>query len=149
MSYNRNAAHEYSKLNVQTSVESASPHRLIEMLLQGALEKIGCATRAMKAGDIATKGANISWAISIIDGLRASLDVTRGGEIAGNLDNLYEYAVRSLAQANLENDADKLAHVASLLREIESAWSAISDQAGGADRVIENRALSTNAVAVG
>ncbi len=119
------AVKQYNKVGVSSSVESASPHRLIQMLMAGALEKIHTAKGHMVRGEVAPKGGNISWAISIIDGLRASLDLNSGGEIAQNLDDLYDYMTRRLARANIENDADILDEVASLLHSIKSSWDEV------------------------
>lgn len=88
----------------------------------------------MERKEIAKKGSHISWAISIIDGLRASLDKTNGGDIADNLDDLYDYMTRRLIRANLENNPDLLDEVISLLRSIKGAWenvpSALNQAAG-------------------
>ncbi|MCK5386289.1 MAG: flagellar export chaperone FliS, partial [Gammaproteobacteria bacterium] len=85
------AVQQYNRVGVSSSVEAASPHRLIEMLMNGALEKIAFAKGYMERGNISEKGGHISWAISIVEGLRASLDLEKGGEIAQNLDDLYDY----------------------------------------------------------
>ncbi len=119
------AVQQYNKIGVSSGVESASPHRLIQMLMLGALGKINTAKGHMERGEISSKGGNISWAISIIDGLRASLDLDTGGEIAQNLDDLYDYMTRRLARANVENDADILDEVASLLRSIKLSWDEV------------------------
>lgn len=124
-----NAVQQYNKVGVVSSVESASPHRLIQMLMAGALEKIAIAKGFMERKDIAQKGSHISWAISIIEGLRASLNLDQGGEIAQNLDDLYDYMTRRLARANVENNTDLLDEVASLLRTIKGAWDEIPDEA--------------------
>lgn len=113
---------QYNRVGVSSSVEAANPHRLIQMLMDGALEKISFAKGYMERGNIAEKGGHISWAISIIDGLRASLDLKTGGEIAQNLDDLYDYMTRRLARANVENNTDILDEVASLMRSVKSAW---------------------------
>jgi len=97
------------------------------MLMAGALEKIAIAKGHMERQEIAQKGGHISWAISIIDGLRASLNLEAGGEIAQNLDDLYDYMTRRLARANVENNMDLLDEVASLLRTIKGAWDEIPD----------------------
>lgn len=120
-------ASQYKQVGAHTSVDSATPHRLIQMLLEGALEKINLAKGYMQRGDIALKGTHISWAISIIDGLRMSLDQEAGGEIAANLDALYDYMGRRLVEANLKNDPAILAEVSGLLLEIKSAWDAIPE----------------------
>ncbi len=116
---------QYNKVGVSSGVESASPHRLIQMLMLGALEKIHTAKGHMARGEVSAKGGNISWAISIIDGLRASLDLNAGGEIAQNLDDLYDYMTRRLARANVEDDADILDEVASLLHSIKASWDEV------------------------
>ncbi len=119
------ALQQYKKVGTQTGVESASPHRLIQMLMEGALEKINLAKGYMQHGDVALKGSHISWAISIIDGLRMSLDIEAGGEIAENLDALYDYMVRRLVEANLDNDVEILNEVSGLILEIKTAWDAV------------------------
>ncbi|GAB6043627.1 flagellar export chaperone FliS [Endothiovibrio diazotrophicus] len=124
----RGALKQYGQVATQAGVAVADPHRLIQMLMEGALEKIATAKGMMARGDIAKKGQQITWAISIIDGLRVSLDKKAGGDIARNLDDLYDYMERRLFQANLENDALILDEVSSLLRDIKSAWDAIPEE---------------------
>ena len=116
------AVEQYNRVGVSSGVESADPHQLIQMLMNGALEKIAIAKGHMERNDISQKGGNISWAISIIDGLRASLNVDDGGEIAQNLDDLYDYMTRRLARANIENNPDLLDEVSSLVRSVKGAW---------------------------
>lgn len=120
-----NAIDEYTRLALHTDIETASPHRLILLLLDGALDKLRAARTAMARGNIAAKGSNITWAMSIIDGLRASLNHERGGKIAANLDALYDYMTRTLVSANLHNDDIKLAEVEKLLSEIRAGWKGI------------------------
>ena len=129
MNYSQNSkgASQYKQVGAQSGVESATPHRLIQMLLEGALEKINLAKGYMQRGDTAMKGTHISWAISIIDGLRMSLDKDAGGEIAANLDSLYDYMGRRLVEANLRNDIKMLDEVSGLLIEIKSAWDVIPE----------------------
>ena len=128
------AVNQYNQVGVSSGIEQASPHRLIQMLMDGALEKVAKAKGYMERKDTANKGSHISWAITIIDGLRASLDKSSGGEIADNLDDLYDYMIRRLLRANVENNPDLLDEVGSLLRSIKDAWdslpSAISANAG-------------------
>lgn len=122
------AVKQYKQVGAHSGVEAASPHRLIQMLLEGALEKINLAKGYMERNDVALKGSHISWAISIIDGLRMSLDKEAGGEIAENLDALYDYMGRRLAEANLDNNVAMLDEVADLILEIKSAWDAIPEE---------------------
>ena len=123
---NISALKAYGKVNIQAGVESASPHRLIQMLIDGALSKIVQAKGHMKTKSIKQKGEDISLAISIIGGLRDSLDLDKGGEITSNLDDLYEYMSRKLIESNLKNDISLLDEVHGLLMEIKVAWDGIA-----------------------
>jgi flagellar protein FliS len=113
-------------VGLETGIASASPHKLIVMLYDGALVALLSARTNIAAGNIAAKGSAISKAISIIDnGLRASLDKNAGGEIAANLDALYDYMSRRLLHANLKNDVTIIDEVHGLLADLREAWVAI------------------------
>lgn len=117
----------YNQVDRFSGVNEANPHRLVQMLMDGALGKIAMAKGLMVRNQVGKKGEVIGQAISIIGGLRSSLDMKSGGEIAANLDNLYEYMERQLIQANIKNDTELLDEVVDLLREIKSAWDSIPD----------------------
>lgn len=120
------AMQSYAAVGAETSVTDADPHRLIRLLLDGALTRVAAAKGHMQRGEVADKGECIGKAIGIIDGLRASLNHEQGGEIASNLDALYDYAELRLLEANIHNDPARLDEVAKLLGEIKSAWEAIA-----------------------
>lgn len=122
----RNNANTYATVGMETGVAAANPHKLIVMLFDGAKTAVLNAQQHMKSGETAAKGQAISQAISIIDsGLRASLDKAAGGEIAMNLDALYEYMSNRLLMANLNNEPAILEEVGSLLSQLREAWEAI------------------------
>lgn len=121
------AVQHYSSVKVHSSVETASPHRLIQMLFEGALERIAQAKGAMAQNQIARKGELISKAAAIVGGLQGSLNDKEGGALAANLDGLYDYVIRRLTQANYENNPDYLEECGRLLGEIKTAWDAISN----------------------
>ncbi len=123
--HNSAAMNQYKQVGTQAAVETADPHTLIQMLINGAIERINSAKLCMSQQRVADKGENISKAISIIDGLKTSLDMEAGGEIADNLAALYDYMQRQLLQANLSNETALLDEVLSLLNEIRSGWMAI------------------------
>ena len=119
----------YKKVSNQTAAEYASPHRLIQMLLEGALEKMSIAKGLMIRNDIQGKGENISWAIRIIGGLQASLDAEKGGEVAETLGSLYTFVVEHLSMANAENDPAKIDECIEVIRNIKEGWDGISEEA--------------------
>ena len=122
----KTAANAYQSVQVDAAVLGASPHELITKLLARAIESLVEAKENMLEGDITAKGMNIKIATSIIaDGLRSCLNMEAGGEIAANLDSLYDYMLRQLIKAHAENNPVILDEVASLLREIKAGWDGI------------------------
>jgi len=116
----------YQSVGLQTSIEGSSPHQLVVLLLAGARQAILLAKGGIEQNDIPAKGSAITRAIDIIlNGLRVSLDLEKGGEIAANLSALYDYMARRLLRANLHNDVAALDEVLRLLTEIQEAWEAI------------------------
>jgi len=119
---------QYSQVNSYTGVTGADPHQLVQMLLEGALSKIAIVKGLMVRDEVKRKGEVIGQAISIVGGLRSSLDISAGGKLAENLDDIYEYIERRLVQANLSNDVAILDETISLLKEIKFAWEAIASE---------------------
>jgi len=140
---NDHGAKQYNQMGLQGAVEIASPHRLIQMLMEGALNKIAVAKGHMLRGESVEKGSHISWAISIIGGLQAGLDKQVGGEIADNLDALYDYMQRRLLEANLSNQPEILDEVSKLLGEIKGAWDAIPEDVRQAHRELMREKQAT------
>jgi flagellar protein FliS len=96
--------------------------------MQGSRDRIAQAKSHLRRGEISAKGEQISRAIALIDGLRASLDEGEGGQIAQNLENLYVYMIRRLLTANLNDDEAALDEVANLMTELQDAWKGVLDQ---------------------
>ena len=141
-------ANAYASVGLETGVSSASPHKLIVMLFDGALTTLSIALTEMHARNIAAKGRAISKAIRIIEeGLRASLDKSAGGELAGNLDSLYEFISGRLVQANLENKPEYIAEAQRLLGELRGAWLAIDPDAAARQAQIAAGAALNNGTA--
>jgi len=115
----------YQQVSAHGGVAASDPHQLILLLMNGALDAIAVAKGHMRRGEVSEKGMNISRAISIIHGMRRSLDHTVGGELVTNLDELYRYMGQRLLQANIRDNAAWLDEVSGLLREIKDAWEQI------------------------
>jgi|SRR5690606_29215390 flagellar protein FliS len=121
------ALKQYRRLGIESEVSNASPHRLIQLLIEGAISRLAAALGAIERNELALKGESISKAIDILGGLRASLDMSEG-ELSQRLDQLYEYMNFSLLEASAANDADKVGEVIQLLKTIKSAWDEIGKQ---------------------
>jgi flagellar protein FliS len=117
----------YTQVSTDIAVETADPHRLIQMLFDGARVSISMARIHMMQNEIAEKGTAISRAIDIINnGLLVSLDIENGGELAERLAALYEYISQRLLWANLKNNVAALDEANQLLGELQSAWAIIA-----------------------
>lgn len=116
---------QYQQTSV-SAVFTASPHKLIEMCLAGALERVAIAKGAISRGDLAEKARRISATVAIVEHLRLSLDRAAGGELASNLDRLYDYIIRRLTQANVGNDTEALDEVRELLGQVKEGWDSLA-----------------------
>ena len=116
----------YQAVSVHGGVAASDPHRLVLMLMDGAIERIVAARGVIENGMPEARSRLLHRAVAIIDELRASLNTADGGEIAANMAELYEYSSRQLLRANLEGRVGPLDEVAKLLREIRGAWIQIA-----------------------
>jgi len=119
---------QYKKNAVHGSTIDASPHRLIQLLMEGVLQRVAQAKGNVKRREVEEKTINITKAINIVAGLRASLDAEQGGEIAVNLDRLYDYMLQRLMLANAGSDEEILDEVSTLMISIKLSWDSIAGQ---------------------
>lgn len=125
-STHKKGAKQYADVHTASGLGDGSPHRLIQMLMEGFLVRINLAKGAMEHGDMDAKSSYISKAIGIIGGLNESLDLEQGGDLAANLRQLYDYINLRLLQASRENSQVILDEVAGLMKDIKEAWDAIA-----------------------
>lgn len=119
----------YRQIGVATSIDGASPHRLIEMLFDGYAEAVNQARGAMRERQVEAKGKSISRAAKIVDeGLKACLNLEAGGALATDLRNLYDYVALRLVLANVRNDEKILDECARLIEPLRQAWKDIGPQ---------------------
>ena len=130
MSFQPNASKlaAYRSTSAHAGVAAADPHRLIVMLMDGALERIATARGQMSHGGGAEKAQLLHRAVAIIDELRNCLNLKDGGAVAANLDALYEYMCMRLVQANASNKPESLDEVSRLLNGIRAAWLQLPTQ---------------------
>lgn len=124
----KSGAQQYQQVNVTSEVLEADPHRLIQMLMEAALTRMAQAKGAIERKDMPAKAALLGRVNEIIQTLQGSLDHNAGGEIAANLDRLYDYMVRRLLEATSHNDIGMIDEVMGLLLEIKSGWDGIRQE---------------------
>jgi len=122
----RSGVDSYRNVTAYGNLADASPYQVVQLMLDATLSRIAEASGHLERGETAAKGEKIGKALGIIEALLLGLDKTRGGELASNLERLYDYALRTLLKANLENRVDLLKEVSSLLREIKLGWDGIA-----------------------
>lgn len=122
-------ASAYQMIRSHGSVESADPHGLVTLLMDGALERLVKARAHMQRDEVAAKGELIGRCIEILGGLRDSLDPKVKTPLVGQLDGLYDYMSRRLLQANLHNDVAALDEVSGLLQKLRDSWVQLPPEA--------------------
>jgi flagellar protein FliS len=118
----------YQSVSAHGAVAGADPHRLVLMLLDGALERLAMARGCIERKDVGKKAQLLHQCTCIVAELRGSLNLAKGGALAQNLSELYEYMMRQLLKANVEGSAAGVHEVSSLLGEIRNAWVAIGPE---------------------
>ena len=121
------AMRQYQKVNSHAQISEASPHRLVQMLMEGGLDRMAQAKGALARGDIANKGLMLGKAVDIIIGLRDGLNAESSGDPAyvHQLESLYAYMTNRLIEANLNNDEKVIDEVAQLLITLKQGWDGI------------------------
>jgi flagellar secretion chaperone FliS len=119
----------YRAMGAYSNLAEATPYQVVQLMLETVLTRIAEATGHLERGEVAAKGEKIGKALGIIEALMLGLDKAGGGELAANLERLYDYMSRTLLRAQLENRTDLLKEVTSLLREIKLGWEGIAPAA--------------------
>jgi len=117
---------QYKKIGVHGNLAEATPYQVVQVMLDAVLSRITEASGHIERGEVAAKGEKIGKALGIIEALTLGLDKSQGGDLADNLERLYDYASRTLLKAQLENRTDLLKEVIALLREIKLGWDGIA-----------------------
>jgi len=106
-------------------IDQNDQHKMVQVLIEGAIQRVKEADAALSLSDFKKKSIQVTKAQKIIYGLRKTLDHEKGGEVAMNLDSLYDYCLRSLTLAHSKNDSKKFLEVERLLGELLSGWKEI------------------------
>lgn len=125
------SANAYKRVSVESNVSDASPHKLVEMLFEGLLSNVGCAAAALERGDIKAKCQHVIVAVRILEeGLKGALNLKDGGDLAANLNGVYDYCVTRLTLANVRNDVALLREVCNVIMPVADAWKQIAPASG-------------------
>ncbi len=112
----------------RNAVLTASPEKLVKMLYDGAiknLEKSRLGLNDPKTARTPEVGQTLSRAMGILGELRASLDHAAGGQIARDLDRLYEFGLDQLSQANLTRTPVGVNNTLQVMRTLKEGWDGV------------------------
>lgn len=126
--YERKGIHAYKKDSLKSDLAAADPHRIIQLLLQGALERLALGKGCIERGDWEGKSAALTRAIEIVNALRDALDRDANPELVDNLASLYDYMVVRINEASVKKDISMIDEVIELILQIKSAWDQITEQ---------------------
>jgi flagellar protein FliS len=112
----------------QTAVKTANRGQILLMLYEGAIKNVKLASQAIDRKDLAAKGLHIGKAHDIINELTTTLNFEVGGEIARNLERLYNFIVEQLVKANMESSKEPLATCQKVLENLLEGWKGAVEQ---------------------
>jgi len=115
--------HSYQVNDISTSSQS----QLILMMYDGALQAVNQSIQCMSQKDVAGQSQHILKAQDIINELSLALDMEQGGEVSKTLEQLYQFVLNQLIQANITSDKMYLESVIKVLTPLREAWSRISE----------------------
>lgn len=107
----------------QASVETASPERLLLMLFDGGIKFLNLGKIAVEQKDYSAAHNNLIKVQDILFELMASLDMEKGGEMASNLYQLYDFYRNEVVKANISKEAEPLQPVLDFLRLYRDIWA--------------------------
>lgn len=116
-------AQQYQNHFLETSVSEATPYKLVALLYEGGIKHMKLMRLMMERKQVVAKTEQANKVTSILYGLKAGLDIERGGDVAANLDALYNYILKQVMNASLTNDVALLDEAHDLLKELQAAWA--------------------------
>lgn len=114
----------YTTQNLQAEMAVADPYRVIQLMMQGCIERLAQSKGAIERRDFEGKSVAISKCMALINGLQDSLDFSYG-KIPEDLFALYEYMKQRLLDASRNMDVVPLDEISQLMLTIKSGWDAI------------------------
>jgi len=125
---------QYANNYVETAVSEASPHKLIQMLYDGAIKNMNLAKVFMEQKNFEKKSEHINKALAILASLRGNLDIENGGDVSENLDALYGYCYQRLFQSSSKNSVEILDEVIGHIQSLSETWQLMPDNIKNASK---------------
>lgn len=122
------AAKQYQSINNTSEVLDADPHRLIQLLMEASLTRLFQAKLAIENGDMVSKANLLGRVWDILSTLQGSLDTKQGGEVAENLEKMYDYMSQRLLDASAENNPEMIDEVIKLMVTLKEGWDGIREE---------------------
>ena len=116
----------YSANQYRTNSVNTSPLQLVVMCYDGMIRFMRKAKQSIENKDIEGKVKYINKTIAIVDELQGSLDFVRGGEVARNLDRVYDYMNNELMKVAMREEVEVLVHLEKLAEDLRTAWGKIA-----------------------
>jgi flagellar protein FliS len=110
----------------QQSILTATPGQLVVMLYDGCLRFLHQAAYAMREGNVIESNTRLQRAEAIIDELRTTLDMEKGGVVASRLQGIYVFCSKHLIEARLSREPQNIEKVSELLSELRDAWAQVA-----------------------
>ena len=124
------AYRSYHAINLDAQTAQASPLQLVLILMDGLLEELARTRAHIEAGRSELKASSLDKCIEILNGLSSALDTESGGEVAGNLERLYNYCAERLYKAGVLLDVSMVDEVVRLLTAIRQGWQGMQANRG-------------------
>jgi flagellar protein FliS len=124
----KKAAGQSQQVGVESQISTADPHKLVSMLLNGAIERYKKALYFIDQQKTVEKAESLTKALAIVDNLKASLNYEQGGVLVENLEALYDYVLRQTLLANVRNDKAIIDEVIVLMKTVQEGWDGIRGQ---------------------
>lgn len=121
-------AEQYANNYVETAVSEATPHKLVDMLYEGAVKHLKISKVFFEQKNYEKKSEHINKSLSIIAALKTGVDIEKGGDVAQNLFDLYDYCHRMVFKASTANDSPALDEVIDILLSLHDAWRSMPEE---------------------
>ena len=119
---NPQAFRSYQRVRISTN----DPTKIVVMLYEGAVRNLVQAADHFRASRKAEGSDRITKTLDIVHYLTNTLDREKGGEIASNLERLYDFVRDTLAEANIYSDTNRIQTAMGILQTLLEGWQAIA-----------------------